>query len=377
MLKARDPVKPVYCVYPHRYQERARIFIEQFPGRVLYAIKANNEPSIVKLLHDSGINQFDCASIAEIELARSVAPSSTCYFMNPVRHPGDAHQAATQLDVRHFVADDESGLRELLSEITPTRAVVFIRMAVSHQSASENLSAKFGARPKDVPKLLKQVHESGAEAALAFNVGSGVADPRAYAYALSVAQKVLEQLPFEIRLLDCGGGFPHSYPNYSMPPLEDFLSEFTRLRAELPLAKNGELLAEPGRALSAVGLSAVTRVLLAKPGRLYLNDGMYGIFWELRCNGQDQFAYRTYRRGELLTGACKSFHVFGPTCDSSDRLPTILDLPATISAGDHIEFGDIGAYSLSGRTDFNGFYSDDIVTITDQNETPPTGASNV
>jgi ornithine decarboxylase len=44
-------------------------------------------------------------------------------------------------------------------------------------------------------------------------------------------------------------------------------------------------------------------------------------------------------------------------------LPGAVDLPADIRAGDYVEFSGIGAYSLSGRTNFNGHYSENIVTI--------------
>ena len=98
-----------------------------------------------------------------------------------------------------------------------------------------------------------------------------------------------------IRLLDIGGGFPRSYPAYEVPPLEDYFEVIRRWRNELPLRDDAELLAEPGRALSAPGLSAVAQVLLRKDDRLYINDGMYGALWELRCNGHDRYATQAYR----------------------------------------------------------------------------------
>jgi ornithine decarboxylase len=52
-------------------------------------------------------------------------------------------------------------------------------------------------------------------------------------------------------------------------------------------------------------------------------------------------------------------------------LPGAVPLPETIDRGDYIEFGEIGAYSLSGRTDFNGFYSDRIVSIDSPDAAPP------
>jgi ornithine decarboxylase len=65
------------------------------------------------------------------------------------------------------------------------------------------------------------------------------------------------------------------------------------------------------------------------------------------------------------------FTINGPTCDGTDTLPGLVPLPVEIRAGDYIEFGNIGAYSITGRTDFNGYYSNRIVTITSETEGPP------
>ena len=139
----------------------------------------------------------------------------------------------------------------------------------------------------------------------------------------------------------------------------------------LPLAPGGELMAEPGRALAAPGMSAVVEVLLRKDRRLYINDGMYGIFWELRFKAHLRFAARVYRDGVPLDGEERPFTLYGPTCDAADVLPGEVELPGDIRSGDYIEFGQIGAYSLSGRTRFNGLFSDRIVRITAPQERPP------
>lgn len=371
LLRKTQPQTPVYCVYPHIYKQSTRHFVDGFPGRVLFAVKSNNHPVVLKLLHKFGIRHFDCASLAEIQLVSELCADSTIYYMNPVRLNGHAREAQRKHGVRHFIIDHHSGLAPLVDEIDPVDTVIFARMAVSHESAMENLSSKFGARPENIPELLQSIADTGAEPALAFNVGASVTSPDAYVYAMGVARDVLDKLPFRVRLMDIGGGFPKSYPGFEVPELKQFFERTALAKADVPLADNGELLSEPGRALSAPGLSAVVRVLLRKADRIYLNDGMYGAFWELRFRGHKQYPCRTYRSGEALSGETRAFRLFGPTCDSSDVLPAKVDLPADIDVGDHVEFGMIGAYSLSGRTRFNGFYSDDIVTIDDQKSLPP------
>jgi ornithine decarboxylase len=371
LLLDRDPQSPVYCVYPHVYRDSTRRFLDGFPGRVLYAVKANNHPAVLKEIFDAGVRHFDCASLAEIELVSNTCPGSTMYYMNPVRIDGHARRAQLEHGVRHFIVDHHSGLAPLVREIEATKSVIFARMAVSHVSAQANLSAKFGAKPENIPALLAAIADTGAEPALAFNVGTGVTDPEAYVYALDIAHEALSKIPFKVRLLDIGGGFPKSYPGYRVPALEEYFSRTRQAGAVLPLADNGELLAEPGRALSAPGLSAVTRVLLRKAERVYLNDGMYGIFWELRFKGHLRYPCRVFRKGRPLLGEPTAYRLLGPTCDSTDELPGRVELPVNVDVGDHIEFGCIGAYSLSGRTDFNGFYSDDVISIVDESARPP------
>jgi len=371
LLQTERPKDPVYCIFPHVYREITKEFLKGFPGRVLYAVKANSNTTILRLLTDAGIRHFDCASLPEIEQVDTLFPGAKKYFMTPVRIRGAAREAQEKHGVRHFVVDHLSGLAALVEEIDTSRSVIFARMAVHHESAMEDLSARFGAPPEEMPQLLQSIRDSGAESALAFNVGSSVTDPDAYRYAMSVTKSVLEQLPFRLRLIDVGGGYPKSYPGFVVPQLEEYFRAVAEAVATLPLSDNAEVLGEPGRALSAPGMSAVVEVLLRKDNRLYLNDGMFGIFWLLRIDGPDSFPVRSYRNGKPLEGQTMEFQINGPTCDSTDTLPGLVPLPLDIRPGDHLEFGNIGAYSLTGRTDYNGFYSDRIVTITSKAERPP------
>lgn len=372
MLQSRRPVQPVYCIYPQVYRDTARQFVDGFPGRVLYAVKANDHPEIIRVLHQGGVGHFDCASLPEIELVRKVCGRDAMpYFMIPARLRGAAHDAQARFGVRHFMVDHASGVEPLAGEIDMRRSVVFARMAAHHESAMQDLSSKFGAPPDDMPGLLQRIVDHGAEPALAFNVGSGVTSVDAYALAIELAGDVLRKLPFSIRLVDIGGGYPKSYPGFQVPPLDAYFERIRDAASRLPLADDGEILGEPGRALAAPGLSAVVEVLLRKEGRLYLNDGMYGIFWELRFRGHDRYPVRAFRAGKALDGGRQSFRLYGPTCDGTDVMPGEVELPEDIRPGDYLEFGALGAYSLAGRTSFNGHFSDEIVTVSDPDALPP------
>jgi len=366
------PREPVYCIYPEVYRRTAQDFVTGFPGRVLYAVKANDHPAVIHLLHEGGVGHFDCASISEVAVVRAHCPGAIPYFMVPVRPRGDAGEAFGRYGVRHFMIDHTDGIDILAAEINLAQAVVFARMAVHHAAALQDLSSKYGAPPSAVPGLMRTLAARGAEPALAFNVGSSVISTDAYTHSIGVAAGVLAELPFRVRLVDIGGGFPQPYPDFQVPPLVDYFHAVAVAARTLPLARGGEIMAEPGRSLAAPGLSALVEVLLRKDERLYLNDGMYGIFWELRFKEHAGFPLRTYRDGRLrTTREMKPFRLYGPTCDASDVLPAPIDLPADIRAGDFIEFGSIGAYSLSGRTRFNGYYSEHIVSLTGGDAQPP------
>ena len=177
MLRAWRPREPVYCIHPHIYRETAQAFLRGFPGRVLYAVKANDDPDVVQLLHGAGVRHFDCASLPEIEQVHRLCPEAVCYFMVPVAPRGDAGRAQREFGVRHFMIDHADRLAMLAGEVDLSGCVVFARMAVSHESAMMDLSSKFGAPAAEIPGLLTLIREQGAEPALASNVGSLVTRP--------------------------------------------------------------------------------------------------------------------------------------------------------------------------------------------------------
>ena len=126
--------------------------------------------------------------------------------------------------------------------------------------------------------------------------------------------------------------------------------------------ENADLWCEPGRALAAESGSLLTQVELVKPGAVYLNDGAYGALFDA-AHENWRYPVRSLRDGEALDGPTKAMRVYGPTCDSADRLAKKVLLPAILEEGDFLEFGNLGAYGEAMATQFNGFgrYSAAIV----------------
>ena len=125
-----------------------------------------------------------------------------------------------------------------------------------------------------------------------------------------------------------------------------------------------EIICEPGRALVAESGSTIVRVNLRKKNKLYINDGTYGSLFDA---GVPNFILptRMITNGRIQSKKITAFQFSGPTCDSLDYMKGPFLLPNSIKEGDYIELGQLGAYRLTFRTTFNGFYSDTIVELND------------
>ncbi|MBV9331805.1 MAG: alanine racemase, partial [Alphaproteobacteria bacterium] len=358
------PVEPVYILYPRKFAEAGKRFLDAFPGDALYAVKANPHPLVLEQVYASGIRHFDTASLGEIELVRRQFPDAICHFMSPVRLPGAAKAAFEKYGVTDYVVDCDFELDKLLSEVKdPRKLRVFVRIATPLGGAILELSSKFGTTPEDAARLLKRVALSGAEPCLTFHVGSQCLSPFTYAQAIEMARRTANIAGLELRALDIGGGFPGPYIGNDVPPYHWYFDTIREAVATLGEARL-PLLCEPGRALIAEGVSLVTQVILRKGDRLYINDGIYGSFDELTLPGWTaDYPVRVFTldqkgRALPLPGRHRPFRVYGPTCDTLDVLPRPLMVADAIAPGHFVVFDAMGAYSVAVRTTFNGFYPD-------------------
>jgi ornithine decarboxylase len=119
-------------------------------------------------------------------------------------------------------------------------------------------------------------------------------------------------------------------------------------------------------ALVAGGGSPVVQVQLRRGDTLFVNDGVYGSLSDAGALGF-RFPARRIRLGEAdaLDAALADFALFGPTCDSADRMRGRFRLPAGMREGDWVELGQLGAYGACLRTQFNGFGRVELVEVAD------------
>lgn len=367
VVEALKPSYPVYCVHPAEIERCARQFLDQFPGRVLYAVKCNPHPLVLDILYRTGIRHFDTASLNEIALIRETYPDADAYFMHPVKGRAAIDAAHDVYGIDHWVIDHEDELRKIV-EVSGSGdgQVVLVRLGTRPFGSAFELSKKFGASQDDAARLLRAVAREGFQPGLAFHVGSQCRKPEAYLDAFRAVREVLEASGTQIHYLDVGGGFPADYVDDRPPEFARYVAAVREGLASLRLRGDCVLMCEPGRSLVASGTTLLTQVLLRKHDEIFINDGVYHSLSESVC-GHIHYPARLLRLEGAASAAARPFTVFGPTCDSSDVIPYKIDLPEDVREGDWIEFGQAGAYTNSMRTSFNGFYPDTFVTV----DSPP------
>jgi ornithine decarboxylase len=368
-LIARErPEEPVHCLRPAAATAAARGFTAAFAGRVLYAVKCNPEPAMLRALAAGGISHFDCASISEIALVRQMFPDAAIHFMHPVKARGAIRAAWAQHGVRDFALDSEAELAKILAEIratgVPGAPGLIVRLGLPKGGAVLDLSGKFGATAEDAVALLRAARPHAARRGLSFHVGSQCLDPLAWRAALAEAAVVVRRAGAALDIIDVGGGFPVSYPSMETVPLGAYLAEIEAGFERLNLP-DAELWAEPGRALAAGAGSLVVQIQHRRGAALYINDGVFGSLADAGALGF-RYPVRLIRPAGPAPAARRlGFSFFGPTCDSADAMRGPFFLPSDSAEGDWIEIGQLGAYGACLRTGFNGFDRARLVAVRD------------
>lgn len=365
MVATLRPSEPLHCIRPAVISAAAQNFSAAFNGDVLYAVKCNPEPAVLRALWEGGIRHFDCASISEVTLVRRLFPGAAIHFMHPVKSRPAIREAWAVHGVRDFVLDSFSELAKIADEIgADATPGLFVRLALPETGAVINLSKKFGADFETAIELLRAARPRAGRLGLAFHAGSQCLDPLAWRDAIALAGEVIRASGVHVDVLDIGGGFPAAYPDMDPPPLGAFMAEIDAAydRLNMPWLK---LWAEPGRALVAGGGSVVVQVQLRRGNMLYINDGVYGALADAGAL-KFRFPTRLLHTRHSAGAPDASFGFFGPSCDSLDVMNGPFILPEDVQEGDWIEIGQLGAYGTCLRTAFNGFDRAAMVEVRDR-----------
>ena len=357
---------PFFIYKPINLKKSVNYFIKNFSGEALYAVKANPSEFILKEIYEQGIRSFDVASINEIKLVKTLFDNSKIYFMNPVKPRHVINEAYHKYGVRHFSLDNDIELNKIVESTGYAKDLnLHLRISVPNHFSKINLSKKFGIDGFKSKTLLKKIRKISKKIGVTFHLGSQCMNPNAYKLAINKASLLIKESNLDVDFFNIGGGFPAEYFGIKQQPLTKY---FKVINTEfLKYFKNSKtkLLSEPGRVLVSNSMSLIVRVDLRKKNILYINDGTHSF---LRDAGEHDFIYpvKIFKKEEK--SKLIPFSFYGPTCDSSDFMRGPFLLPESTNEGDYLEIEEMGAYSLSMKNNFNGFFSKPKIFIEEENK---------
>ncbi|WP_342360624.1 type III PLP-dependent enzyme [Terrarubrum flagellatum] len=328
--------------------------------RVFYAVKANPGPEILKLLADLG-SCFDCASVAEIEMAFAAgATADRISFGNTIKKERDVARAFA-MGIRLFAVDCEAEVEKIARVAQGSK--VFCRILCDGAGADWPLSRKFGCEPEMAVGVLEHAHRNGLEAyGVSFHVGSQQANTEAWDSALASAAAIFRecaQRGIGLSMVNLGGGFPTRYLK-NVPAVKAYGEGIFRALSKHFGNRLPETIIEPGRGMVGnAGIIESEVVLVSKKSDtdevrwVYLDIGKFGGLAET-MDEAIRYPIRTPHDGGK-TAPCV---LAGPTCDSVDVMyeKTPVMLPVSLSIGDKVLIEGTGAYTTTySAVAFNGF----------------------
>ncbi len=355
LIRTQNPENPVLVFAPTVLQATARRFLAGFPGLVTYAVKSNPDEMVIQNLVAAGLNGFDVASPFEIGMIRRLAPAAALHYNNPVRARSEIEYAVAQ-GVKSYSVDSHSELAKLAELVPAEGTEISVRFKLPVAGSAYNFGAKFGATADVATELLREVVACGFTPSITFHPGTQVNDLTLWQQFIGKAAEIARDAGVTIKRLNVGGGFPSQRTAEAVLALEDIFAVIDSATAEAFGDARPALVCEPGRAMCGDAFSLVTKVkAIRDDAHVFLNDGVYGGLAEMPIIGMVDRIEVITPEGIRCTDAPVARIVFGPTCDSVDRLPGEIPLPGDLTEGDYIVFHGLGAYSTVTNTRFNGF----------------------
>ena len=360
ILKYKKNKNSFFIFKPNFIEKSVNNFLKFFKGTTIYSVKTNPLKCVLRKIHQNGINHFEVSSINEIKKISKLFRNSEIFYMNPIKSRHSISKAYFKFGVKHFSVDHEDELKKILEETKNANDLcLHLRLKVSNKFAKYKIENKFGIGKNEAVKLLKKISFTSCKIGMSFHPGSQCMDSKGFILGIRFAKKILKNSNVDINYLNVGGGFPSTYENLRPKSLKSYFKKILKEFSKIDNYKDIKLLAEPGRALVSGCLSLIVRVELRKKNKLYINDGIYG---SLRGIYNDKFPYPVNiidpeKKCETKLG----FSFYGPTCDSNDYLKGPFLLPYNIQEGDLIEICQLGAYSKSMHSKFNGFSKSKIL----------------
>ena len=365
--RIREVRTPVYCYDTSLLKETletVRSHISDRPSwKVHYAVKANFNPGILKLIASAGLGA-DCVSGGEIRAALDAgfAPSDIVYA--GVGKSDEEILLGLDEGISRFNVESVAELKviDALARSRGKVAPVSLRVnpdigAHTHANITTGLAEnKFGIFHEMLPDVIRlakgcpHIDYKG----LHFHIGSQILDMSDFVALCNRANNLmdrLEQMGLPIGDINVGGGLGINYEHPNHLPMADFKAYFDTFKKHLQLRHGQELHFELGRSMVAPCGTLITRVLYVKQG----TTRQFAIVDASMTELIRPALYHAYHRIENLTSdePEQLYDVVGPVCESSDVFGKGVSLDAC-RRGDFIAIRSAGAYGESMASTYNG-----------------------
>ncbi|MDE6304272.1 MAG: diaminopimelate decarboxylase [Paramuribaculum sp.] len=335
-----------------------------YPGfKVHYAIKANANPEILKVISRAGLGA-DVVSGGEIRAAVAAGfPADKIVFAGVGKSDVEII-TALEAGISCFNVESLPEL-EVISALALERgkvAKVALRVnpnidAHTHHYITTGLSEnKFGISLEMLPSVVDEaVALKGVELiGLHFHIGSQLTDMKPFEMLCDTVNRLNAEFNdkgIKLQTLNVGGGLGIDYNQPDLHPIPDFKAYFKVFADNLKLLPGQELHFELGRAIVGQCGSLITRVLYVKQGLNRKFAIVDAGFTELIRPA----LYQAHHKIENLTSPDKpleKYDVVGPICESSDCFGKDELLPE-ISRGDILALRSAGAYGEVMASTYN------------------------
>ena len=125
LVNELKPDYPVYCIRNEEIKKSVKFFKENFPGRILYAVKTNPHEKVIKQIIASGVKDFDVASLNEIKLIKKINTEVKLHFMHTVKSKESISTAYFDYGVKSFSLDNKDELRKILEATNQAKDLNF------------------------------------------------------------------------------------------------------------------------------------------------------------------------------------------------------------------------------------------------------------
>ena len=338
--------------------------IKDKPVKVHYAIKANHNPKLLKVISEAGLGA-DCVSGREITAAINAGfPAESICYAGVGKTDRELLLAMFKgIGYLNVESLEELEILSLLAQENGFKPNVALRVnpnidAHTHHYITTGLEEnKFGIDMGQLDKAVKYANDSEwlNLVGLHFHIGSQITTMEPFVILCerinSITEKYREK-GIEFKIINVGGGLGIDYDDPDKNPIPDFRGYFDALLKNLKLKPGQELHCELGRAIIAQCGSLISQVTLVK-------EGVNKKFVILDAGMNDLLRPALYGAHHLIQNLSaegregkEKYDVVGPICESSDVFGKDELLPPT-KRGDIIALRSAGAYGESMASTYN------------------------